>query len=238
MVGLASVFPLAVAAQTGTLADSVWQRIGESWVVAGVLGVLVAMSLACWFIIVYKWLNLRELERQSARFRDAFWKAPRLDALGAVADDLRLAPTARLFKAGLAELDRMRGADGEARADGDDVLAAVERGLRRASLSETAALERGVSFLGTTGSTAPFIGLFGTVWGIMQAFAHISPGSNLLVAVAPHIAEALVATAIGLLAAIPAVIAYNYFVRRIRLVLVEMDNFTAEFLNVVQRHLL
>ena len=112
----------------------------------------------------------------------------------------------------------------------------IERALRRAAQAESTRLERLVPFLATTGTSAPFIGLFGTVWGIMNAFAYISPDRPILETVTPHIAQALVATAIGLLAAIPAVMAYNYFTSKIRVVSVDMENFSIDFLNILKRH--
>ncbi len=118
----------------------------------------------------------------------------------------------------------------------------VERSLRRAASAEVTHLESLVPFLATIGSTAPFVGLFGTVWGIMNAFVNINAitegGEMSLAIVAGPIAEALIATAIGLFAAIPAVIAYNYFVNRIKILSSEMDNFSADFLNIVKRHFL
>jgi len=114
----------------------------------------------------------------------------------------------------------------------------VSRALRRATNSEITRLEKYLTFLATTGSTSPFIGLFGTVWGIMTAFEGIGrTGSASLAVVAPGIAEALIATAIGLVAAIPAVMAYNHFQHKIRVLIKEMDNFSTEFLNIVQRNI-
>ena len=114
----------------------------------------------------------------------------------------------------------------------------VSRALRRATNSEITRLEKYLTFLATTGSTSPFIGLFGTVWGIMTAFEGIGKtGSASLAVVAPGIAEALIATAIGLVAAIPAVMAYNHFQNKIRVLINEMDSFSTEFLNIVQRNI-
>ena len=116
-------------------------------------------------------------------------------------------------------------------------LESIERSLSRAQTSEITRLESMVPFLATTGATAPFVGLFGTVWGIMNSFRHIGEkGQANLATVAPGIAEALIATAIGLIAAIPAVMAYNYFVRRIKVQAAEMESFSKDFLNIVKRH--
>ena len=115
----------------------------------------------------------------------------------------------------------------------------ISRAMHQAATSELTKLERGLGFLATTGSTTPFIGLFGTVWGIMDAFRGIGMrGSATLAVVAPGISEALIATAAGLAAAIPAVVAYNYYINRIKVLSADMDNFSSEFLNIVERHFL
>ncbi|NUN16489.1 MAG: MotA/TolQ/ExbB proton channel family protein [Myxococcales bacterium] len=230
------------------MTESLMARLLESWVVTGVLLVLVSMSAICWFVIIYKYLYFRKIRTQSRSFMDAFWQSRHLDAIYQRAEELSSAPVSKVFKAGYMEISRLRTAQDQKNAAGvdgtrpattdDDGLQNVERALKRAMLNETTELERLVPFLATTSSAAPFIGLFGTVWGIMEAFAHINPNQNLLTSVAPHIAEALVATAIGLLAAIPAVMAYNFFVRKIRLSVAEIESFSAEFLNVVRRHIL
>ncbi len=116
-------------------------------------------------------------------------------------------------------------------------MGTIKRALDQASIAEQARLEKTLGFLATTGSTAPFIGLFGTVWGIMNSFREIGlRGSANLATVAPGISEALIATAFGLVAAIPAVIAYNYFLGKIRMINAEMDNFSSEFLNIRERY--
>ena len=217
-----------------SLMSNVLERIGESWVIAGVLLVLTLMSLFTWFIIVYKSLYFWRVKRDTRAFIDAFWETERLEALFEKANTLRPVAVAQVFKAGYKELSQHSGGeDGSENVD----MESIERAMRRARMHQTLEFEKLTPFLATTGSAAPFIGLFGTVWGIMDAFAHIDPTKNLLTSVAPHIAEALVATAIGLLAAIPAVMAYNFFVRRIRWHLVELDNFVGEFLNIVRRHM-
>ena len=239
---------LAQAAEpsSSTLTESLLQRLGESWVVLFVLLVLISLSLGSWFVIGFKWLYFRKLRAQSALFLEAFWQSKRLDAVYQRAEQLESAPVARVFRAGYQELDRVKRAQEkrEPRADATtmearlhtDDIENIERALRRATLSETTLVEKMVPFLATTGSAAPFIGLFGTVWGIMEAFASIDPSKSLLTSVAPHIAEALIATAVGLAAAIPAVMAYNWFVQRIKVTVVEMDNFSSDFLNIVRRH--
>ena len=211
------------------------ERILESWMILGVLILLVTMSLSCWFIIVYKWMYLKKLRNLSKNFQDTFWKSQKLELVCDKAKALPGVPVAEIFLAGyneLSEESRRDESEGPLDANGFEN---IERALHRAKLAQMGKLESLIPVLATTGSAAPFIGLFGTVWGIMEAFAHINPNENVLTSVAPHIAEALVATAIGLLAAIPAVIAYNFFVRQIRLSVIEIDNFMADFLIAVRR---
>lgn len=220
-----------------------WQLIFHaSLVVKLVLLVLAGMSLACWFIIGTKVVRLANAQRTSARFLDIFWSKEegnhwgpeRLEAIYARLGSVEGSPLARVFHAGYVELAKV--SQGAASA-GD--IENVERSLRRARSNEMTRLENQLPILATTGSTAPFIGLFGTVWGIMNSFLSIGAerGATLDV-VAPGIAEALIATAIGLLAAIPAVMAYNYFVRRIQVLEAETEAFAIDYLNIVRRHFL
>lgn len=192
---------------------------------------LIGMSIACWGIIGHKYFRLRSATAASAAFLDLFWKSRRLDTVYEQVDSFSASPVASVFQAAYKELARMSQGG-----TGTDV-SNVERSLRRASQVEQTHLERYITFLATTGSTAPFIGLFGTVWGILQAFLKLGkPGSAATIqVVGPDIAHALVATAVGLVAAIPAVMAYNYFNSRIRVLATEMDNFSADFLNLVKR---
>jgi biopolymer transport protein TolQ len=217
-----------------------------SGVVMGVLGLLIGLSIISWYIIGYKAMYLMRAQSESARFLETFWQSKRMDAIYKTSEELRRSPVAQVFRAGYIELTKLKQGDRgqqapyrEAGAEemhlGD--LENIERALRRAQTSETTVLESKVPFLATTGSAAPFIGLFGTVWGIMNSFRNIgAKGAANLTTVAPGIAEALIATAIGLVAAIPAVMAYNYFVRRIRVLSAEMESFQNDFLNIVKRH--
>lgn len=197
---------------------------------------LVLASVVSWAIIIYKAWIIRTAESQSEGFLDAFWQAKRLDGIYQQSELLQRSPVAQVFRAGYIELARLK------KQSTEDTLAGtgsenVERALRRARNSELTTLESLTSFLATVGSTAPFVGLFGTVWGIMKAFNDIGRmGSANLATVAPGISEALVATAVGLGAAIPAVIAYNYFLSKIRVLDTEMESFTSDFLNIVRRH--
>lgn len=217
---------------------NVFQQVLDSrGMVLLVLLVLIAMSIACWFIIAFKWLQFRKLRRQSEAFVETFWRSETLDGVWDASERTGEAPVARVFRAAYTELGRVKAGNTQGIAGGEDYgFQNIERTLRRSQQSEQTRLERMVPFLATTGSAAPFIGLFGTVWGIMNAFAYIHPDQPILQTVTPHIAQALVATAIGLLAAIPAVMAYNYFNSKIRVFAVEMENFGIDFLNILKRH--
>lgn len=230
--------------QTGSVTEiSFWDMITHSGPMAfSVLVLLVLASAASWAIIVYKGALLRKAQSQSVAFLDSFWQSRRLDDIYNDSEKYDRSPIAQVFRAGYVELakvkQRAQGRD-EKGADKDhlDPSANIERALRRAATSELTHLEALVPFLATTGSTAPFVGLFGTVIGIMKAFRDIgNVGSANLATVAPGIAEALIATAAGLFAAIPAVVAYNYFNSRTRVLNSEMDNFSSDFMNIVRRH--
>jgi len=208
-------------------------------VVKLVLLILVYFSVVSWAIIFYKQLVVFRAIRDSENFLDFFWAKKSFDAIGQGLDDFRHSPLTVLFREVYRELAQSRRTEGheEGRLVADlGEQERVSRVLRRSTTSETHRLEKYLSFLATTGSAAPFIGLFGTVWGIMDAFHGIgTSGSASLAVVAPGISEALVATAIGLVAAIPAVIGYNHFVSKINVLTGEMDNFSQEMLNIVQR---
>ena len=175
------------------------------------------------------------------KFLDTFWQSKRLDAIYQAAERLRASPISQVFRAGYVELSKVTAQKKEGERGGMNEqlggIENVERALKRAAATEVTHLESTVPFLGTTASAAPFIGLFGTVWGIMRAFNDIyRMGNANLATVAKPISEALIATAFGLAAAIPAVVAYNYFVTRIRVLDSEMTNFSHDFLNIVKRH--
>ncbi len=220
-------------------------------VVKVVLALLFFMSLVSWMIIFSKLFTLRRAASESSRFLDFYQTSTNFGNLYSSTRNIR-GPIAELFRAGYGELLRIRrsrtgGAsqnpelkiNPEAVAAELGVAELVERAMRKTMSSEVSRLEGSLIFLATTGSTAPFIGLFGTVWGIMTSFIGLASreGIPTLQAVAPGIAEALIATAVGLAAAIPAVVAYNFFVNRVRRISVEMENFSAEFLNIVERYL-
>lgn len=209
-------------------------------VVKLVLLVLVYFSVVSWAIIFFKFRVIHRATRDSEKFLDFFWAKKRFDLIGQGLKDYPSSPLVVLFREGYQELVKVQRRSGEQEHQGvsADLGGAgnVSRALRRATTLEVHRLEKYLTFLATTGSTAPFIGLFGTVWGIMDAFHGIGQtGSASLSVVAPGISEALVATAIGLVAAIPAVVAYNHFVNKVNVLSGEMDNFSQEFLNIVER---
>jgi biopolymer transport protein TolQ len=211
-------------------------------IVTGVLLILALSSLASWTVIVRKFLHLRVAKKQSVEFLETFWRSKRLDTIYTATENLPLSPVAQVFRAGYVELSKVtqaKPAEGEAAMQ--DQLGGfenVERALARANNAELTALEMQVPFLGTTAAAAPFVGLFGTVWGIMGAFRDIYAAGNAnLATVARPISEALIATAVGLFAAIPALVAYNAFGSRIRVLDNEMRNFSADFLNIIKRHI-
>jgi biopolymer transport protein TolQ len=209
------------------------------WIVKGVMAVLAVMFVVGLYIIIYKTLYLRRAARESDRFNESFWRSRDIEQIYKQAQALRNSPISQMFVAGYTELAKLA-SDENLKEDREGNLANIERALRRAQLTETTKLESMVPFLATTGSAAPFIGLFGTVIGIMFAFVEISDaaGAATLKVVGPHIAEALFATAIGLVAAIPAVMAFNFFMRRIRVLRAEMSTFEHDYLNIIKRHFL
>jgi biopolymer transport protein TolQ len=211
--------------------------LSSTGVVLFVLFLLIAFFVVTTFVIGYKGFQLTQAAKESEVFLDVFFQTKRLADVYDRAKDLRRSPVAAMFRAGYLELMRLtKQAEKEGSGDGERDLENIERALRRSQIAETTTLEALTPFLATVGSAAPFIGLFGTVWGIMDAFRNIgNKGSANLVTVAPGIAEALIATAIGLVAAIPAVMAYNYFARRLKVLVGEMDTFSNDFLNLVKR---
>ena len=218
-----------------------------------VLVILGLLSVFSWSIIFYKSWIFRRSARQSNSFLEVFRRSNKFSEVQAVCRSLGESPLVGLFQAGYTELTaQLRqpsamelgngpgAAPNPAGASGRPMLkslTAVDRALTRAAVVEVNKLERRIPFLATTASIAPFVGLFGTVWGIISAFEGISQtGSTSLGVVAPGIAEALVATAFGLAAAIPAVMAYNHFTNEVKLFASDMDDFAMEFLNIAERN--
>jgi biopolymer transport protein TolQ len=247
--------PMAVtASDLGTgLRGELWDiAIHAGPVVKLVLLLLIGLSVCCWGIMFFKFRAIRSATKESENFLTIFWESARLSQTNKAAQTLHQSPLAEIFRSGYIELQNCAKTTQSASiqnsvgADISDVdisrnhrfsIGTIKRTLDQASTSEITRLEKNLGFLATTGNTAPFIGLFGTVWGIMDAFRQIGiRGSASLATVAPGISEALVATAFGLLAAIPAVVAYNYFLGKIRILNSEMDNFSSEFLNIIERH--
>jgi biopolymer transport protein TolQ len=227
------------------------QLLGNAGIVVRlVLLLLLFFSVTSWAIIIIKWRYIRKAYRESNRFIEYFWKSRDLASAYTKAKQLAGCPIARIFRIAYVELKRIS-QPGGAQADGavhsgTEPLKSrgsgaenVKRALRRAINTETTRMTQMVPFLATTGNTAPFIGLFGTVWGIMSSFHGIGErGSASLAVVAPGISEALVATAAGLAVAIPAVIAFNHFMQKIRVVESELISFSADFLNIIERDIL
>ncbi len=216
---------------------------GSGPIVQAVLYILILTSIASWGVILYKARQIRSARRGSNRFVKHFWETRNLTEMAKVCDDTPRNPVGGVFKAGYQELVRLRSAkrsgSGEALTTDIGGVANVERAMRRAASLERTELERMLTFLATVASVTPFVGLFGTVWGIMNSFLGLSQsGASTIQAVAPGISEALVATAMGLAAAIPALVAFNHFARQARVMSIEMDNFASEFLNIAERHFL
>jgi biopolymer transport protein TolQ len=220
---------------------SSWDLIGAaSPVVKLVLLLLVMMSVSTWGIIISKTLQLRTAKAQTEKFSEIFWGSRVLSQITEAASQLKQSPVVSVYTAGQKELAQViKSNESRSAADPGEDIDTIERALRRAKVEEITRLENGTTFLATTASAAPFIGLFGTVWGIMNAFIGLSHvKSSSIQAVAPGISEALIATAIGLAAAIPAAIAFNYFMQQVKVLSRNMDMFSSEFLNIARRHFL
>jgi biopolymer transport protein TolQ len=251
---LGSLLALLVQAPGGALPDApssgVLELVPHSPIALVVLVILGIFSVASWAIILHKLVTFHRADTQSSQFLDVFRRSSKFSEVQAVCRSLSASPLVGLFEAGYAELTAQLRQS--AAVEGPVVvsnprttavrptlksLTAVDRALMRASNVEINKLERRVPFLATTASITPFIGLFGTVWGIMSAFQGIGQtGSTNLGVVAPGIAQALIATAAGLAAAIPAVLFYNYYAQRVKLSASEMDDFSMEFLNIAERN--
>jgi biopolymer transport protein TolQ len=243
---MSSLWSLQLLVQDGlTLAQqhSILDLVrGSGLVVQAVLYLLVLFSVLSWGIIAYKYRQIRCAKRESERFIEIFWERRNLSSIHDASRELTASPVGQVFRSGYEELIRVSRSKKET-VPGDSLTTElggvdnVARAMKRATSVETTKLEKYCSFLATTASSAPFVGLFGTVWGIMNAFRGLSvTHSSSIQAVAPGIAEALIATAVGLAAAIPALMAYNFFVQQIKVLAVEMDNFSHEFLNIAERH--
>jgi biopolymer transport protein TolQ len=227
---------------TGSVLDLIADATPAS---KAVLVILLLFSVISWAVVIYKALAFRRVERQTSTFLDVFRRSTKFSEVQAVCKSLEGSPLVGMFQAGYAELNlQLRQSAPSASSPPVAAprptlksLAAVDRALLRASSVEVNKLEQRVPFLATTASITPFIGLFGTVWGIMFSFFNIgTQGSTDLAVVAPGIAEALIATAAGLFAAIPALYFYNHFTTKVKQYASEMDDFALEFLNIAERN--
>lgn len=221
--------------------------IGAGLVVKLVMLLLFFFSITSWAIIFIKYRMMRNAIKESITFSESFWSSRNLSEAFTNAKQLRTSPVANIFRTGYKELKKFSRPPNTPEAPaGNGSLGSqfegidnVKRALRRSSNTEITKMTQLVPFLATAGSTAPFIGLFGTVWGIMSSFQEIGQsGSASLAVVAPGISEALIATAAGLAVAIPSVIGYNFFLQKIRMIDTEMQSFSADFLNIVERDIL
>ncbi len=206
-----------------------------------VLGFLCLMSVISWGIMIHKFRLFLRLGKDTRAFMEVFSRRGHLEQVYNFAKRLKNCPMARVFLAGYIELARQfQISQSDSGGEDEELLLekldSISRSLERATAQEVTKLESWLIMLGTTGSTAPFIGLFGTVWGIMEAFAQIGiTGAASVAVVAPGISEALIATAAGLFSAIPAVIGYNYFVYRVKIEATNMDNFSLDMLSLIDR---
>jgi len=214
------------------LQENIWQMVGHSTpLTLAVLAILLIFSIFSWTIIFSKWSAFRRARRADARFLRAFRKSQALDAVMVVSEQFRPAPLVAVFDFGYEEVARQVKSRGTV-----SNKMALERTLQLGTSEELAKLERNMSWLATTASVSPFIGLFGTVLGIIRSFEQLGQmGSSSLRAVGPGISEALIATAVGLAAAIPAAIFYNHFGHIIKEIGARMDDFSLEFLNMTER---
>jgi biopolymer transport protein TolQ len=221
--------------QVGFTSEGVLGLIGGLGLLAQtVLAILGLFSVFSWAVIVDRMLLFRKAARAGDDFLEVFHASKKFSQLRAAAEEMDSTPLSAVFLAGYTEVSSQLGSAEEGAATVQ--IEPLERTLRRAAHGERRQLERGMLFLATTSSAAPFIGLFGTVWGIMNAFSNIAAYGNAdLAVVAPGISEALLTTAAGLAAAIPAVIAYNHLNGRIRGFATDMEDFGLEFMNVVQK---
>ena len=215
----------------------IWTLIVNASVVVKVVMILLAVvSFMSWMFIFQKWFSIRRANAQTDKFEREFWSGNDLNALyqGAVQHRHSIGSLERIFEAGFREFAKLRG--GQRAADASDIVDGARRAMRATFQREMDFLERHLAFLASTGSVSPYVGLFGTVWGIMHAFRSLANVQQATLAqVAPGIAEALVATAIGLFAAIPAVVAYNRYSHDIERLAIRFESFMEEFSNILHR---
>lgn len=226
------MYAQAASTEISTQSSLISDIMGAGIAVQFLLLVLIGMSIVSWAIIFKKRKVFTQVKEDNEKFLDLFWSASTLEQVKDKLERHGESPLSRIFNAGFTEMERVRRKKSPTLGDGIDNL---ERSLRKGQDQEVSLLEEKLAFLATTGSTAPFIGLLGTVVGIMNSFRAISnAGSASLATVAPGISEALFATAVGLFAAIPAVMAYNYMLNEVRKQENNMNNFVSEFLNIAK----
>jgi len=233
------MFALAVAAAPGMAPGIVGLFMESGWMGKVVMAILLCFSIISWAMILLKFQYLRKAEKQSLAFLQVFRKTKKSEELLFSANQMKFSPVATLFLEGHKEMESIIKSlpDGRA-ADADRalIIEEIERSLQITTQDEISYMERYLAFLGTTGTVGPLLGLFGTVWGIMDAFYGIGlKGSGDIGALAPGLAEALINTTGGLFVAIPAVIAYNYFSEKIKDMATRMDSFSIEFVSFVSR---
>jgi biopolymer transport protein TolQ len=212
--------------------------LNASIVVKAVMTLLLVVSFMSWMFIFQKWFSIRRADRQADEFEKEFWSGKDMISLyqGAVNNRHNIGGLERIFEAGFREFSKLRGQKGAHQPEASDMVQGARRAMRATFQREMDFLERHLSFLASTGSVSPYVGLFGTVWGIMHAFRSLSNVQQATLAqVAPGIAEALVATAIGLFAAIPAVVAYNRYSHDIDRLANRFESFMEEFSNILHR---
>lgn len=213
---------------------------GTGPVVKAVLIALVLLSVTSWAVIFSKWMNFKKVAAATESFLDSFWNGKSLDMIYSDSKNLSESPLSNVFRSGYKEFQKVT-QKGVEKKISNDVLSTkgmenVERALRKAAVSESLRMEQRIPWLATIASTAPYIGLFGTVWGIMNAFQGIGQGGPAtLQNVAPGISEALIATAVALATAIPASVFYNINVQKLKSLRVEMDGFSSDFSNILRR---
>jgi biopolymer transport protein TolQ len=216
----------------------IWNLIlNASIVVKTVMVLLLAVSFMSWMFIFQKWFSIRRSVRQTGQFEREFWGGKDLNALyqGAVNHRHSIGSLERIFEAGFREFAKLRGQK-SAQTEASDMVDGARRAMRATFQREMDFLERHLAFLASTGSVSPYVGLFGTVWGIMHSFRSLANVQQATLAqVAPGIAEALIATAIGLFAAIPAVVAYNRYSHDIERLANRFESFMEEFSNILHR---
>jgi biopolymer transport protein TolQ len=233
------MYALALAATPGLAPGIVGLFMESGWMGKVIMMILLCFSVVSWAMILLKFQYLRKAEKESLAFLQVFRKTKNMDELLASANQMKFSPVATLFIEGHKEVESIvKSLPGGTVTESDRSLVTeeIERSLQITAQDEVAYMERYLAFLGTTGTVGPLLGLFGTVWGIMDAFYSIGlKGSGDIGALAPGLAEALINTSGGLFVAIPAVIAYNYFAEKIKDMATRMDSFSIEFMSFVSR---